>query len=718
MAKSQGKLGGKGKTIIPDYTVSEWNGLNTYIKDLKMLQDGETPNSLNWITGRYKDHIELRRGSARLGTTNRLGVGRVSGLGIGYRHDNTQIPFFTFGQKLLYYDVVSNDTLEIGSNFMPVAAANDDFSIQPYQSVAGDFVYLSSPNSSVYKIPVSNPTSPVDLQSTNFRGHVKIDSNVMFLWNRNDTYGNKYGGVLYQSCTDGTQALSGYINETAQTIATGDGTTKNFTGTLPGIPSPKETVFNVEIAGANGGGFSITNMNQAANVAVQTSASTGFVVGQAVMIFGAGGMTQINGLIGFVTNVGSDTVLLSINSTAFSAFTSGGTIYPCEYWIDDKNGNMISSAGGVGTINYATGVYNITFVVAPVGGIAVNAQYYAEDSTNKGIVDFVSSPATFFNQYDGGGDIVAVFPFDQVEYCFHYLKTWYLNINASTPTNLPYRSQLGMPFLRGGFSTDDGIVFIDTSIPSQPKVKALTIDNNSATAVVTVVPVSLSDTLDLSGFGFSQAAVFRWGDYDILTCANSLNGILQNVNAVTFIRNIYSNQWDVLDYSGSVFAQYLGTLLSGDSLSNNLYTLFSGSDDDGSLINNYWQSKLFNLGVPGMKQSNRFLIKGLIQQTQNIDIYFAFDNGSFIKFGTISGTGSYVNLGNPQTVGANTVGSQVVGGGVITAYPFEYEFAVPGPIFEYVQAQFIANNIGFAQIDEFTFKDNRFKSRQILNSSI
>lgn len=711
------KAGGRAHTILPDYSISEWGGLNTYIKDLKMLEDGQTPDSLNWITGRYGDHIELRRGSALLGLTNIAGVGNVTSIGVGQTHNQVQVPFFTYGQKIKYYNATTGDTVEAGSNILPLAAASDSLSIMPYSSVAGDFVYITSPNSSIYKIPTANPGSVVDLKSTNFRGHAKIDSNVMFMWNRNDTYNNKYTGVLYESKSDGTQVLSGYGNNTAQTLATGNGATKLYTGTVPGYVA-NTTVFNTEVVGAISAGISVTGITKA-TLAVVTANNHGLVAGDPLFMTGVVGMTQINGLIGFVTTVtDANTIVISINSSAFTAYSSGGTLYKAEYWIDDKNGGMNSSAGGTGTINYATGAYSITFITAPLNAVVIYTQYYYEGATGS-IADFVTAPATFFNQYDGGGDLVAVFPFDQVEYCFHLLKTWYLNINAATPTNLPYRSQLGLPSLNGGFATDDGIVFLDNSLISQPKVKALTVENASATAVITVVPMNLSDSLDLSAYGFSNTVMFRWGDFDIMACSASLNGVPQTQNTIFFVRNTYSGLWDMLDYPASCMAQYNGTLIAGDSLSNNVYTLFSGSDDQGSLINNFWKSKLFNLGNPGMKQFNRFVIKGLIQQTQNIDIYFSFDNGSFTKFQTISGTGSYVNLGNPMNVGSNTVGSQVVGGGgTINAYPFEFEFSVAGPIAEYVQVQLAANSIGWAQVEEFTFKDIRLKSREILRSSI
>lgn len=78
--------------------------------------------------------------------------------------------------------------------------------------------------------------------------------------------------------------------------------------------------------------------------------------------------------------------------------------------------------------------------------------------------------------------------------------------------------------------------------------------------------------------------------------------------------------------------------------------------------------------------------------------------------------GSYVNIGNPVEIGNSTIGSHVIGGGgdVVTAYPFEVEFVVNADVFEYVQPQFEATGIGYVQIDGFTFKDGRIKSRRVL----
>lgn len=47
-----------------------------------------------------------------------------------------------------------------------------------------------------------------------------------------------------------------------------------------------------------------------------------------------------------------------------------------ESFTDDSAGVLAGSAGGVGVINYATGVVTVTFAVGPVVGVNINAQYY------------------------------------------------------------------------------------------------------------------------------------------------------------------------------------------------------------------------------------------------------------------------------------------------------------------------------------------------------
>src|SRR5262249_46583421 len=136
--------------------------------------------------------LELRRGLHRLGKTeNGPTSTKITGLGVGTRADGTEIPFRSRAQKLEYYDSVSDDWIEIGSNVLPAAANGEDVSFSPYVSLTGNQMWASSPNSSIYKIMVANPGSITDMQSTTYRGRIQIKRNRMLLW------GRVSGGVKY-----------------------------------------------------------------------------------------------------------------------------------------------------------------------------------------------------------------------------------------------------------------------------------------------------------------------------------------------------------------------------------------------------------------------------------------------------------------------------------------------------------------------------------------
>src|SRR5690348_10738953 len=111
---------------INDFTVSQFGGLNTAVKDRKALKAGIAVDAKNWLTGKFGDHIELRRGQALLGQTRQTGAGKITGLGVAKRYDGTEIPFYSHGQKVKYYDADSDDAIEVGSNRLGSAADGED----------------------------------------------------------------------------------------------------------------------------------------------------------------------------------------------------------------------------------------------------------------------------------------------------------------------------------------------------------------------------------------------------------------------------------------------------------------------------------------------------------------------------------------------------------------------------------------------------------------
>ena len=161
------------------------------MKNLDGITPGTSPDALNWLTGAaekdgkyYGDHIELRRGTAPLAANISTGTLPISGLGVAIRQDGSQVPVFSSGKKLFYYDATSNSYIEIGTDILGANALNDDVAIIPYQSLSGYFLLVSSPNSSLFKIGAPNPGNIIDFHSYDLKGYIQADDGRVFLWNR------------------------------------------------------------------------------------------------------------------------------------------------------------------------------------------------------------------------------------------------------------------------------------------------------------------------------------------------------------------------------------------------------------------------------------------------------------------------------------------------------------------------------------------------------
>jgi hypothetical protein len=193
-----------GGVTISEITVSQFAGLDTFIKDTKTLKAGIATDSKNWVTGKFGDHIELRRGKLLLGQTRQSGSGKITGLDVGTRYDGVQVPFYSYGKKLKYYDATLDDTVEIGSDILGTPADGEDVWFAPYSNLAGSIVYVGSPNSGVFKIPVANPGTAVNQNITDFRfAFLKFGQGRSFAGQRNGTTaGNNDKTGIYLSRID------------------------------------------------------------------------------------------------------------------------------------------------------------------------------------------------------------------------------------------------------------------------------------------------------------------------------------------------------------------------------------------------------------------------------------------------------------------------------------------------------------------------------------
>ncbi len=717
--------------IFPSYIVGDkdhpWGGLNTAVKDNRYLDRGESYSQLNWITGRDKDHIELRRGSFILGTTKRNVVGaNVQGIGIGIKNDGTQIPFFKFKQKILYYDSVTDNTIEIGTDILPIGAVNDDFNFMPYQNLAGSYIYGTSKNSSMYKFSVANLGSYLDLGSKSL-GTFTVTVATPAVFTR--VAHGLVAGDTVRFTTTGTLPTGLSLNTVYYIIAAGltadafevsttlAGSAVNTSGSQSGVHTLYKTTdvinFHFGFAKINRGYmFGVDRKGLAQNsidpTGVWLSTPDSIATNSTVLTFSVGTGDG-------VTKTFSGTIALVYPNTAYFVQITDTV----ELFTDDKNGLLVGSLGGTGTINYITGAYSVTFNTAPANTQAITGSYYEENSTKNGVADFISTGSDTFRQDDGGGTAKSIWPFQGVEYCFHQLRSWLLQITVGTTTtfdNQPYYEQIGIPSIRGAFPTGDGILFLNNAIPAQPKISILTIPPGSTN--LTVTPESLSDVLDLSGYGIDNVVIFRWGDYDFVSLKNTVNGMVSSFNGITFIRNIVSGLWNQLDFYINCGADYNGTLIAGSSLSANVFKLLNGFDDSNSVVANQHSQAFTNLNIEGLKKVGYLNMSGLIQKGQNLDVFVSLDNGAYTKVFTIAGDGPYVSS-TLVTVGSQGIGIGTVGGGFdndpVYASRYEVDIPIHSGLFEYIGWKVQATNVGFISVERQEWKDIRFKRRRLLS---
>lgn len=202
---------------------------------------GSYSSGLNFLT--LGDRMELRRGYKTIGTN--VGAGSsVGGLGVANKLNSsgTQVLFRKRKgtQKFEYYDEVTSDWLETGSNAAPAASNSDDFAFDYYMSQAGAQAFWSSTLSSIYKIMVANPGSITDLLSTIYRGYIRIKQNRMFLWNRNSASGS--------GAHDEQNPYLSYIDNRQYTTVTAEAITDLASGTLAfKAGGAKRTCFGVKL---------------------------------------------------------------------------------------------------------------------------------------------------------------------------------------------------------------------------------------------------------------------------------------------------------------------------------------------------------------------------------------------------------------------------------------------------------------------------------------
>jgi hypothetical protein len=407
---------------------------------------------------------------------------------------------------------------------------------------------------------------------------------------------------------------------------------------------------------------------------------------------------EVLGTFGSTTYTGT---LSAVIGTRFCRITriTGTTGAGTETFTDNGSGVLTSNNGGTGTINYATGAYSITFNAITTSG-NVLANYQWEDSNVNGITDFTfSAPRTA-----GQGDIIPQeFLGESIQNVVVYEGKYYsfkktcvyeldLTIDDTNATNKVYRSDIGIPSFRSSISVGKGIVYMDTANPDKPILSIL--QRNPVGG--NLEPINLTPLFKWEDYVLEECVVDTYGE-NIIVSARTQDSPVNNRLFLVNVGQKYSV--DITYYGGNVFAKNEGILYAGDSLTDTVYEIFSGFDDLGDIITNYWEGKNETYNKDNLKRYRYIRFKGLIDPSQSIEIYGNFDSAGFTQLGTIVGSGSYVDYTDSQTIGSYGIGTQVIGGGNPSlAYPYLLEIRCRVPKFRTRQFRFVATGVGYASI--------------------
>lgn len=414
--------------------------------------------------------------------------------------------------------------------------------------------------------------------------------------------------------------------------------------------------------------------------------------------------TVTNEVLG--TGTGAQTTFTG--TLAFKAGNPKATCYdiaintnPAGITGQDNNVGVFIGTGLTGTINYTTGAYSITFTVAPALATQVRATYVHQNTNSGGITDFTRSATRLAGegfrvpQDEGGDPILNVLIGTNGYYSMKSQSTYLLTIDSTdlVINNNVYRKELGLPSARACVSTGKGIIFMNSANPEKPEMNIL---QKNATGD-SVEPFTLFTQFKFSNYDYDDCTIDTYERYILVACKTQG----ASANDIILLCDLSNETVDITGYNARTFARNNGDLFMGSSITENIYNLYNGYDDDGNTITNYWIGKSETWGTDNLKKYRKIRLKGNIGADQSYQVLLNYDNTGFQLVGTVLGSASYVDYTNPQTIGSSMIGTEQIGGAETTnIYPYFMEIRLKKvPKFRNRQIKFIAQGIGYLDID-------------------
>lgn len=605
----------------------------------------------SWFT--RGERIELRRGSTRLGLTELVGSGKVTGSIVATKADGTEVYFRSRGTKVEYYIPSTDEFGETGTDIIPAAAANEVITFDSISDVTGPQVWLNSPNTGLIKIMVANPESYSAMYdgTKNFRGYISIKGSAIWLWNA--VVDNKIPDLvnIYRSYLS-NKAASDYTQISGESVGSSGSIT--YTGTLA---------------------FRSGHTTRTALEVTFTDTSETFIDDLSGNLIGsAGGTGTINYTTGvYVVNfhvvaVGSVTATyrwVDTNSTGISDFTFSGTRTSGQGVVlrQGDNGSPIMNVKSFGG-KYYVFHRNITWVVS----ISVDDLSF----TNLIYRNNVGIPSIYGAVESENG-------------------VYYIDVSDS---NDPQIKKLS-------FDT------AGVEVVSQPVSKAFKL--NGQNVGIDLTPYTFDET-HMMRFGNLITVACKSDGTDF---NNILHVFNQDSKSIDVMSGIYAQTQAI--YGGAiVIGESISNnsiiIFSGsDDQEDTIYNFWEGKNDNLDMER---LKNVKNLVIEGEIGPNQ-KIRAYIADDRGAFVEILDENGGAF----IDGTGSYVDRTQRVTIGPVTMGTTEIGGGGdgIEAYHFERQLKINADKFQYRKLRFAADGIGWAAISKYIHRDIRVKWQKLPN---
>lgn len=677
---------------LPPAPNSELKFFNSGVQNLlddTLIAGDAASDANNWYT--QDGRIKLVPGRVPVGTEGALG--KNTGQKFGYKTDGTLVHWAKNGTAIQYFDGTN------WQNCITGLTATADYFMANYSSLAGAFTIFIGPDG-IFLVSNACPQSYLSLYSSTknfkFAGGL-IDKGRMIAWGRTQDKTGLYGSFI------DAQNSTVYTTISAEATTAGSGFLKAISPGAITVTVASPAVFTLTAHGLIAG----TPIRFTTSGALPTGLSVGviyYVIAAGLTADNFEVSTTLGGTA--VVTTGTQSGVHTVYYTTRNAFgillTLSGT---GEVFTDTYLGTLTGSLGNTGTINYITGAYTLS-----VGGTGT-VNYQWQDMTVHGIADFshtgtrIAGEGFQFPQDEGGDPILCVVVgldgnyYTAKKSCFYALS---IGADDVTADNNLYRRDIGIQSPRAICSTQFGIVFMNTANPSKPQLTIL--QRNPVGG--DIEPTVLFPNFKFANYAWDDAAFDTYERYIVIAC-RSLNSIF---NDTILLGNPAKGTMsvDITGYASRTFARdNVGNLFIGSPITQSVYKVYDGLDDNGDIIQNFWtgRGELFQPPVrkghyypSSLKKHRKLRFRGLIAANQSYEVYVDYDDTGPQLVGTVLGSGSYVDYSASTLVGQSLVGSGLLGGVQSNVFPYFVELRIKKPP-KFLKRKITFKALGFGYVD-------------------